>query len=179
MAGLRSDATSVSLHFYYCNKKWEWQGKMHLCWLVCGDLKKEKCSLTVEVKGKGAFTSIIVPPICQFAPNLAQSLWMTSGRIELSWMLKAFSLTEIWNNVCFFTSKKDCLVITSRFFGVPKNVHDTSRDSMCKVSGRWHLNCRSLKSRFCICGDLANKMCSRGGHVLRQKTQLCSGNIWI
>ena len=42
----------------------------------------------VEVKGKNAFTSVIVPPIGQFSQNLAQSLWMTSGTIDLSLMLK-------------------------------------------------------------------------------------------
>ena len=36
--------STVSLHFYYCKKKWEWQGKMHSCWLVCDDLTKGKCS---------------------------------------------------------------------------------------------------------------------------------------
>ena len=35
------------------------------------------------------------------------------------------------------------------------------------------------KSRFSICGALANEMCSRSVRVLCQKTQLCSGNIWI
>ena len=35
------------------------------------------------------------------------------------------------------------------------------------------------KSRFCICGDLAKEMCSRSVHDLCQKSQLCSGNIWI
>ena len=34
------------------------------------------------VKGKNAFTSIIVPPVDQFSPNLAESLWMTSGTID-------------------------------------------------------------------------------------------------
>ena len=79
-----------------------------------------ECVLSnVEVKGKNAFTSIIVPSIGQFAPNLAEGLWMTSGT-DLSLMLKAFSLTEIWNNMCSSASKIDCLVITSRIFGMAK-----------------------------------------------------------
>ena len=44
---------------------------------------------------KHTFTSVMVPPMGQFALNLAQSLWMTSGTNDFSLMLKAFSLTKI------------------------------------------------------------------------------------
>ena len=135
MAGFRSDPTSVLFHYIsiICNKKWEWQGKMHLCWLVCRPTFSKRTVIhlscicekwtnvtepveqkelfvrsyrvdvlacwtwhsNVEVflnvtciKGKNAFTSIIVPPTGQFAPNLAESLWMTSGTIDLSLMFQ-------------------------------------------------------------------------------------------
>ena len=39
---------------------------------------------------KNSFRSVIDPPIGQFPPNLAQSLWMTSGTTD-----RSFSLTEI------------------------------------------------------------------------------------
>ena len=90
----------------------------------------------------------------QFASNLPQSLWRTSGTIDLSLMLKAFSLTKIWKSMCVLASKKDCLVISSRFFGVPKffwlfirhiwRFYVQSFRQMALVGGVG-------KSRFCIC----------------------------
>ena len=78
--------------------------------------------------------------------NMFLKMWKLNAKTaNLSLMLKSFSLTEIRNNMRFSASKKDCLVITV-FLECQNSFDnfssDTSGDSMCKVSGRWRLNCR-------------------------------------
>lgn len=63
-----------------------------------------------ELNAKTDFTLIIVtfgfvvaPPIGRFAPNLVQSLWMTSRTRDLSFILIALTVTQICYNMPFFS----------------------------------------------------------------------------